>query len=278
MKRTIKALYLACMGMILITVLSGCGGGGGDDNHHEPVVTGPGFVEIDDSSDASAPVLTVTYAVPPSSNPVTVNILSDLASDGDVAFNPVLNTFTVTTGPPEALFGEDSFSNNLPEFRAFLTFPLDGVNGQPVVPGNAVIVSATLEVFVNRVSFASVIPTFVDLVQYPFRGLSAADFDTPLVTPTSFRALDFFSSDQGNFVTIDATSLMQEAQVQALLDFQVRFSLQSLASASVARSSSVGKAARSVYPPPRAVDKVMAKREASSAKPLTPEALASRHR
>ena len=277
-EKRIKTIVLAGMVLVLSAILTGCGD---DDHHHhhdnEPVITGPGFVAIDDSSDETAPLLTVTYTVPSSSNLVTVNILSDISSDGDIAFDPVLNTFTVTTSPPEVFFGEDSFNDHLPEFRAFLTFPLDGVTGQPVVPGNAVIVSATLEVLVNRVDFESVIPTFLDLVEYPFRGLSAADFDTPLLTPTSYVSLDFFSGDRDNFVQIDITYLMQEVQLQALLNFQVRFGLQALASLSVSPSTSA-KAARRVYPPPRAAHKVLLKRETSSTRPLTEEVLASRHR
>ena len=270
-----KTILLAGMVLVLSAILTGCIN---DDHHdHDPVVTGPGFVAIDDSSDETAPLLTVTYTVPPSSNPVTVNILSDISSDGDIAFDPVLNTFTVTTSPPEVFFGEDSFNDHLPEFRAFLTFPLDGVTGQPVVPGNTVIVSATLEVRVNWVDFASVIPTFLDLVQYPFHDLSAADFDAPLLTPTSYVALDFFSSDRDNFVRIDVTPLMQEVQLQVLLDFQVRFGLQALTSSSASLSTSA-IAGRSAYPPPRSADKVLLKRETSSTRLLTQEVLTSRHR
>ncbi len=151
-----------------------------------------------------------------------MQILSDLASDGDIAFTPP-SSFTVTTGPSSVLFGIDSLNINLPEFRAFLTFPLDGNTGQPVVPGDAFIVRADVEVFVNLLDFASTVPTFLDLVQYPFRGLAAIDFDAvPLATRPVF---DFFASDQGFFVPIDVTSLMQAAQVPpALVDFQLRFS------------------------------------------------------
>lgn len=273
-----KTMFLAGMVLVLSAILTGCGGDDHNGHHdHEPVVTGPGFVAIDDTSDATAPLLTVTYTVPSSSNPVTVNILSDISSDGDIAFDPVLNTFTVTTGPPEVFFGEDSLNDHQPEFRAFLTFPLDGISGQPVVPGNALIVSATLEVLVNRVDFESVIPTFLDLVQYQFRNLAPADFNAPLLTPTSFITLDFFSSDRDKFVQIDVTPLMQEVQLQALLDFQVRFGLQALVTLSSSRFTSE-KAGRSTYPPPRAADKVLLKRETSPARLLTQEILASRHR
>ncbi len=267
-----KVLFLAGAVLFMIMSLVGCGGGGDE----ETVITGPGLVAIDDSSDATAPLLTVTYTVPPSTEQVTVDIRSDAASDGDIEFDPVLNTFTVTPGPPEVFFGEDSSNGNLPEFRTFLTFPLDGVTGQPTVPSDAEIVSATLAVSVTQVRFASTIPTFLDLIQYPFAGLSSADFNAPLVTPTSFRALDFFSDDQGNIVRIDVTPLMQEVQVPpALLDFQVRLSLQALVSASRTHSS---KAERSVHPPLRTPADVPATRGSSSAKPLTQEVLKSRHR
>lgn len=272
--RTLKTLFLAGMLLLLTAILTGCGG----DGDETVVITGPGLVGIDDSSDATAPLLIVTYTVAPSPVLVTVNILSDPASDGDIAFDPVLNTFIVTTGPPEVFFGEDSSNMNLPEFRAFLTFPLDGITGQPVVPSNAVIVSAFLEVLVDQVNFASSIPTFLDLVQYPFRSLSAADFNTPILTPTSFKTLNFFSTDPGNFVRIDVTSLMQEAQLPpALLDFQVRFSVETAAALSSSRASSV-EASRSVHSQLRALDNILLNRGSSSAKPLTQEALTSRRR
>jgi hypothetical protein len=274
MKQRYWLLLLSFL-FISVMLLSGCGG----DDHKRVVITGPGLVGIDDSTEATAPLLIVTYTVPPSTVLVTVNILSDPASDGDIAFDPVLNTFTVTTGPPEVIFGEDSLNVNLPEFRAFLTFPLDGITGQPVVPSNAVIVSALLDVLVNQVHFASHIPTFLDLVQYPFRALSAADFNTPILTPTSYRTLNFFDTDQGNFVSIDVTPFMQEAQLPpVLLDFQVRFSVETAtASLSLSRAPSA-EANRSVHPPKRALDNILLNRGSSSAKPLTQKALMSRHR
>src|SRR5512134_3630116 len=117
----------------LAVILVGCGGDG-DDRH---IVAGPGLVGLDDTSDATAPLLRVTYKVPPSPTRVTVEILSDLASDGHIAFDPVLSSYFVTNGPSTVLFGIYSFNANLPEFRAFLTFPLNGDTGQPVVPGDA---------------------------------------------------------------------------------------------------------------------------------------------
>jgi len=154
-------------------------------------------------------------------------IFSDQLADGDIAFDPVLQTFTITNGPETVFFGIDDLDPNLSEYRAFLDFPLDGSNGGDIVPANAVIVSATLELFLNEVSFATAVPTFLDLVPYPVSGLSAQDFDSP---PLVFLQLDFFRSDQGNFVTIDVTPLMREAQRLGLSDFQVRLLLDSFVS------------------------------------------------
>jgi len=233
-----------------------------------------------------------------------VQILSDLASDGDIAFDPVQSSFTVTTGLSPVLFGIDSFNINLPEFRAFLTFPLDGSTGQPIVPGDALIVSATVEVFVNLLDFASTVPTFLDLVQYPFRGLAAVDFDAvPLAILPVF---DFISSDLGFLVPIDVTSLMQAAQLPpALVDFQVRFSsditrsglvvlddtlpataplltvtytMPSTSVPQLAPSSSVRNAGRTVVAPLRPMEGIVPTRQPATAIPLSPAELAARRR
>jgi hypothetical protein len=149
-------------------------------------------------------------------------ILSDQPADGDIAYDPVLQTFTITNGPDTIFFGIDDLDPNLPEFRAFLDFPLDGSTGFDVVPSAARIVSATLEIFVNEVSFTAIVPTLLDLVVYPFSGLQVEDFDSlPFLT----QALDFLASDQGAFVSIDVTPLMREAQRLGLPDFQLRFVL-----------------------------------------------------
>ena len=147
-------------------------------------------------------------------------IASDQPADGDIAFDGTI--FTITNGLDTLFFGIDDNDPNFPEYRAFLDFPLDGSTGQDVVPANAAIVSATLKVFLNEVSFATVVPTLIDLVPYPVSGLRPQDFNSP---PLVFRRLDFFRSDQGNFVAIDVTPLMQEAQRLGLSDFQVRFLL-----------------------------------------------------
>ncbi len=150
------------------------------------------------------------------------DIFSDQPTDGDIAFDPVLQSFTITNGPGTLFFGIDDLDLNLPEYRAFLDFPLDGSTGGEVIPIDARIVSATLEVFINEVSFAPIVPTLLDLVSYPISGLRVDDFDS---SPLLSRSLDFFRSDRLTFVSIDVTRLMREAQRLGLPDFQVRFVL-----------------------------------------------------
>lgn len=156
--------------------------------------------------------------------PVLVaEIISDQPTDGDIAFDPILQTYTITQGPDTVFFGIDDSDPDLPEYRAFLDFPLDGSSGEDVVPSDAVIVSATLDIFINEVSFATVVPTNVELVIYPIvAGLGAQDFDSaPILT----RTFNFFDSDVRKFVSLDVTPLMREAQRLGLADFQVRFVL-----------------------------------------------------
>jgi hypothetical protein len=149
-------------------------------------------------------------------------ILSNQPADGDIAFDSVRQTFTITNGPQTLFFGIDDLNPNLPEFRAFLDIPLDGSTGEDIVPADAIIVSATLELFINEVSFATVVPAFLDLVLYPFSGLTTQDFDS---APLMSEPLNFFLADQGNFVAINVTPLMREAQRLGLSHFQVRFLL-----------------------------------------------------
>lgn len=231
---------------VLAAAAAGCGGG------DRAVITGPGFVGIDDTGAGTAPLLTVTFTVPPSPIRFTARILSDPASDGHIIFDPVLNAILApVAGPPTVFFGEESSHPDFREFRGFLTFPLDGTTGQDAVPGDASIVSATLELFVESVSFAPVVPTFLDLVQYPFRRLSQADFND---VPLDFRTLDFLSSDPGNFVLIDVTPLMVTAQSRALLDFQVRLSVDFGGTLAASRAPGARAAERSVRAEPRAAD------------------------
>jgi hypothetical protein len=154
--------------------------------------------------------------------------LSQQRSDGDVSFDPVSSTFTIAlaTSTGNVIFGiNDAVPDaNSVEFRAFLDFPLDGSNGGDAIPLSATIASADIEVFVSRVDFASTVPTLLDLITYdPVAGPTSADYLNP--TPLAFRSLDFFGTDAGNFVRIDVTSLMVEAQRLGLRNFQVRFLL-----------------------------------------------------
>jgi hypothetical protein len=151
-----------------------------------------------------------------------VEIFSNQPTDGDIAFDPVDNSLIITQGPSILFFGIDDHDPNSPEYRAFLDFPLDGSTGGEVVPGSAFIVSATLNVFVSEVSFASTVPTLIDLVAYPLSGLRPEDYDSP---PLLTQSVDFFSADQGNFVSMDVTELVRKAQQLALTDLQLRFIL-----------------------------------------------------
>jgi hypothetical protein len=149
-------------------------------------------------------------------------IMSDQDSDGDIAYDAVRRSFTISQGPDFLFFGIDRLSPNHPEYRAFLDFPLDGAAGDDVVPARAKIVSATLEIFIDHVSFASIIPARIDLVNYPAYGLRKEDF---VSAPFASQSLDFFASDYGRFVSIDVTHLMRQAQRLGLPEFQVRLLL-----------------------------------------------------
>jgi hypothetical protein len=151
---------------------------------------------------------------------VVIQSVSDQPADGDVGF----------TAPATFLISQANATGNVQygisgatEFRAFLDFPLDGSNGGGVVPLSAVIVSADIEVFVDNVSFSSSVPTLLDLVPFSIGGLISADFNSaPLLTRTPF---DIRTLDINNFVRIDVTSLMVEAQRLGLRDLQLRFLL-----------------------------------------------------
>jgi hypothetical protein len=184
-----KPYFLGLLAIVLL-LLAGCGGGGGGGGDARPVH--------------------VAY------------IFSSQPTDGDIAFDAVSQVYTITNGPHTLFFGIDDLDPNFPEFRAFLDFPLDGSTGAEVVPADASIVSATLEVFVTEVSFAPLVPTLIDLVPYPISGLRVEDFDAP---PLQTLQINLFPSDQGAIVAIDVTLLMQEAQSLGLSDLQLRFVL-----------------------------------------------------
>lgn len=159
---------------------------------------------------------------------VVIRSLSDQPVDGDIGFtSPGTYTISQANVTKNVLYGIDSGGT---EFRAFLDFPLDGSNGGGVVPLNAVIVSADIEVFVDNVSISPTVPTLLDLVPFPVTGLTSADFNSaPQLTRSPFNIL---SSDINHFVRIDVTSLMVEAQRQGVSNLQLRFLLDFVAGAS----------------------------------------------
>jgi len=152
---------------------------------------------------------------------VFIQTLSAQGVDGDIGLTPG-GTYLISQAniTQNVLFGLDSDGT---EFRAFLDFPLDGSNGGGAVPLGATIVSADIEIFVNNVGFASTVPTLLELVPFPVTGLRPADYNSvPLLTRSPFN---LFGSDVGNFVRIDVTSLMVEAQRQGFSNLQLRFLL-----------------------------------------------------
>lgn len=207
--------------LLLLPPLAGCGGGGGA----APIIIEPGLVGIDDRPAVAltAPELTVEYARPGVAGTFVVRLLSDQQSDGDIAFDSVQNSFTITRGPDTLWFGIDFGAPNQPEYRAFLDFPLDGSTGEAVIPFDASILSATLTVFVNFVDYSAAVPVLLDLVQYSVTtGLAPTDYFSD---PLAVRAFEIFNSDTGRDVNIDVTGLLREAQLRRLAEFQLRFLL-----------------------------------------------------
>ena len=151
-------------------------------------------------------------------------ILSDDAADGDIAFAPP-ETFTISSAQDtgNVLAGVDPESGY--EFRGFLDFPLRGSHG---VPQDATIESATLEIFISRMSVSTsdrVLPFIIDLVEFQPPVLIADYFNRLLQPPLSTIPFDFYPSDAGAIVVIDVSALVYEAQAQGLQDFQLRFLL-----------------------------------------------------
>ena len=154
---------------------------------------------------------------------VTTEILSDSRYDGDIE-EIASNSYTVTMGMSSnvqsILAGIDPVSGN--EFRAFLDFPLSGSGG---VPGRASIESASLEIYIDSLNpISGTLPIRVDLVAFQPPTLLGTDFDrvqqpalaSVIISPPITR------TDVGQYVPIDVTPLMREAQRQGLADFQVR--------------------------------------------------------
>lgn len=158
---------------------------------------------------------------PPPAN--ITQILSDPAFDGDIQ-QTSLSTFTVTQGMSPSvqsvLAGIDP--TTLTEFRAFLDFPLAGAGG---VPGNAMIESAFLDIYINSLQpSTATLPILIELVAFQPPTLLETDFDRNLQPPLAYVrvAPPFTQADVGTNVSIDVTSLMVQAQQMGLIDFQVR--------------------------------------------------------
>jgi len=157
-----------------------------------------------------------------SSPPPTIvtQILSNPALDGDIVDLTGVRTVTQGMTPTvQSVFaGRDPVTGE--EFRAFLDFPLTGADG---VPGNAVIVSATLDIFINDIQpLIGTIPIRIDLVSFQPPTLLASDFDRALLLPLATITTQIFQSDFSRHVLVDVTSLMAEAQFRGLDNFQIR--------------------------------------------------------
>jgi len=162
---------------------------------------------------------------------IVTHILSDARFDGDIELT-ALNSYVVTQGMSSSvqsvLAGTDPATGS--EFRGFLDFPLGGNQG---VPNNAFIESAYLEFYVdNLMPLSGTLPVRVELVAFQPPNLIGTDFDRS-IQPQIAAVLvsgDVNRRDVGNFVNVDVTPLMIEAQRQRLVDFQVRI-LEDLGSA-----------------------------------------------
>ncbi|KAF0219635.1 MAG: hypothetical protein FD174_1890 [Geobacteraceae bacterium] len=148
---------------------------------------------------------------------IVTDILSDPAFDGDIERDPLTGAFTITQVNTQSVFaGIDPVTGA--EFRAFLDFPLTGV-----VPGNAVIVSAFLDIFIDDIQpLAGTIPIRIDLVSFQPPTLVVSDFDLNSQRALATITTQIFQSDFRQHVLVDVTSLMVEAQRLGLADFQVR--------------------------------------------------------
>ncbi len=182
-----KVTFLAAISAFLILTLTGCGS---DNNPPPPFVT---------------------------------SILSDSTFDGDIQRDFNSGLLTVVQGNTESVFaGIDPLNGD--EYRAFLDFPLTGVDG---VPGSAVIDSAYLEIFINDINMQDsndTIPVRIDLVYFQPPNLLPSDFDRTLQSALATITINppISMADFGRYVRIDVTQLMIVAQRNGFLDFQVR--------------------------------------------------------
>ncbi len=151
-------------------------------------------------------------------------IISDAYADGDIGL-ALDDTYTVSSAidTGSVLAGVDPVTGE--EFRGFLDFPLGGVDG---IPPDAVIESATLEVYIIRMNDSlpgETFPFLIDLVDFQPPYPIESDFSRAIQIPLLTIPVDFYPSDVGSFVVIDVTDLVDEAQYQGLPDLQLRFLL-----------------------------------------------------
>jgi hypothetical protein len=71
----------------------------------------------------------------------------------------------------------------------------------------------------------------IDLISFQPPALIESDFDRLAQPPLLTMPFDFFTSDEGTFVVMDVTALMDEAQIEGLPDFQLRLLLDFFAAA-----------------------------------------------
>lgn len=146
-----------------------------------------------------------------SPSPFVASILSDPLLDGDIEVSG--GTTTIRQGNPQSVFvGIDPLTFS--ETRAFLDFSL------AAIPANAIIDSASLDFVVDSIqpSFAAV-QILIDLISFP-QPLLAADFGSAFLATAATPLLSL--ADVGNHVTVNVTTLMQEAQRRGSSHFQVR--------------------------------------------------------
>ena len=154
---------------------------------------------------------------------IVTHILSDAGFDGDIEL-AADGSYVVTQGMTptvQSVFaGIDPTAGT--EFRAFFDFPLGGSDG---VPGNAIIDSAFLEIFVDElVPPNGSLPLLVELVSFQPPNLIGTDFDRTVQPPLAAVSVpgDVTNADVGHFIPVDVTALMIRAQQLGLPDFQVR--------------------------------------------------------
>jgi hypothetical protein len=145
--------------------------------------------------------------------PVTyqAQIYSDPVYDGYIN----LASATSYIGTPSVFAGIDPVTAN--EFQAFLHFPL----GQ--VPGNAIIVSAYIDIFISSINLPTgKLPILIELVGSETPIFYRDYFDDILFPPLQSITTAIYSRDVGRNVRLNVTALMEEAQYLRLPDFQIR--------------------------------------------------------